>query len=232
MTNSNVGSSSNTITYANANGHASLHSTQAIGPCTIHGTYNCNCRNSSIVAICPSCGSSNSAGNLHQCTGTFGGTVNTLSFCYSCNTMYNISYGHVCSGSSNHTYGVPTYTGTTTSTWTAILPKFVEVKEITTDIELIYEWNGSTFDMRLPDKFSDCFLKVGASWSPLYPLIFSAIKNDEKELSFHLVVGIMDKTFEGGKVILKSVTTTKIEDNLTLMQLANQTKSFFKKDEE
>lgn len=105
-----------------------------------------------------------------------------------------------------------------------------EVKEITTDNELTYEWNGGSFDMKLPSKFNDCFLKVGYTWAPLYPLIFSALENDEKTISFHMVVGITDKVFEGEKVILKAVTTTKIEDNLTLVQLLERARAYLKKD--
>ena len=115
----------------------------------------------------------------------------------------------------------------------AIAPNFKEVKEITTDIELIYELQDyfTSTDLKLPAKFSDCFLKVGDKWSPLYPLIFSAFVDEEKTISFHLITNITDKTFEGDKVVLKGVTTAKIADNLTLLQLTQRIHDYFKEDD-
>jgi|SRR5579859_4014510 len=168
-------------------------------PCNLHGWAPCNCNMYSIPTTVTKCGA----------CGIFY-TTNQLYFC----TNY------------------PTWTNTTTTsfpTW-HLSPTLKEVKEITTDSELIYEWDGISstgFHMKLPAKFSDCFLKVGYAWSPLYPLIFSAYENDSKEMSFYLVRDISDKIFEGNKVVLKSVTTTKIEDNLTLMQLTQRVRQYF-----
>lgn len=198
-------SSTSNITYTS--GSTSGMAT-GVGPCFTCGTYNCNCSQFS---------------NLNQ----------IIVRCFTCGMSYQMGTNHLC------VYSVPcqpsTNTGTTIGTNITfpgypVLVSLKEVKEITTDAELIYEWNGNTYDMKLPTKFSDCFLKVGYTWSPLYPLIFSALENDSKEMSFHIVVGISDKVFEGDKVILKSVTTTKIEDNLTLLQLSERTNQFFKKD--
>jgi len=149
--------------------------------------------------------------------------------CSACYQTYNVNSGHYCQGTTLPITWTTT-TGTTLQNMGTITfgSNFKNVKEITTDIELIYEWSDSSFNMKLPAKFGDCFLKVGYTWSPLYPLIFSAIENDSKELSFHLVTGITDKSFEGDTVILKSVTSTKIEDNLTLLQLAEKVRNHFK----
>ena len=202
-------SNSNAITSNHSHTINSTVTSTGVFPCPKCGTYNCFC--SSFAPI------------IHP---------SNLSFCGQCLQSYNPAFGHYCSAiqtSPNITW--PPYT-TGTSTWTTNFNPiiFKEVKEIITDSELIYEWSGSSFNIKLPTKFSDCFLKIGYTWSPLYPLIFSAFENDSKELSFHLVVGIMDKVFEGDQVILKSVTTVKIEDNLTFVQLCERTKEFFKED--
>ena len=204
-------------------------------PCPTHGWINCNCNSLSVSpTICSVCGQS--FVNIHVCGGGYGGTIyptTNLTWCSQCQQSYNVNTGHYCSATNlypNYTWPHTITTTGTNFTWTPIQSKFKEVKEITTDEVLVYEWNGGSFDMTLPAKFTDCFLKVGYSWSPLYPLIFSAFENESKEISFHLVTGIIDKTFEGDKVILKSVTTTKIEDNLTLMQLTNRVKEYFKED--
>jgi hypothetical protein len=170
-------------------------------PCSIHGSYAiCNCNNSMLVYTiqCPHC---------QQWWNP------------------NVTGSHFCSQIVPNTYT----TGTTTilANWNSN-SNFKDVKEITTDSELSYGWNGSSFDMKLPQQFNDCFLKVGYKYSPLYPLIFSAFENDNKTISFHLVLDITDKTFDGDKVVLKSVTTTKIEDNLTLLQLTERCRNFFK----
>ena len=152
--------------------------------------------------------------------------------CMSCNQYYYSTTLHNCS--------INIYTGTTTipstfgtnGTWTSTTwlgnNSYKEVKEITTDSDLTYEWTGINANLTLPAKFSDCFLKVGSSWVSLYPLIFSAYENDSKELSFHIVTAISGKEFEGDKVVLRSVITMKIEDNLSLIQLAERTKEYFK----
>jgi hypothetical protein len=161
---------------------------------------------------------------------------NTSSFiqCQNCGQWYDPSPYAI-----THFCLYPTLT-TTTGTTYPITGRFwnspsifKEVKELTTDEELIFIVvdNFTMNNLKLPAKFSDCFLKVGTTWSPLYPLIFSALENDNKEISFHLVTEISDKVFEGDNVILKSVSTSKIEDNLTLLQLCERTKAYFKKDE-
>jgi hypothetical protein len=179
-----------------------LNSTGGL-PCQIHGGLYCNCT--------------------------------TLIQCGICNQFYNSSLGnHLCLTPTTWTTTGNTYPYPYTNlTWaTQIQPTLKEIKEITTDSELIYEWDGSSFkfNMKLPVKFSDCFLKVRAGWSPLYPLIFSALENDEKTASFHLIVGIIDKKFEGDNRVFTSVTTTKIEDNLTLLQLTQRVRDYFKED--
>jgi hypothetical protein len=195
-------------------------------PCAVHGWINCNCNNASLnpPSVCATCGQYFN-GASHLCGGN--GVINPT-LCSKCQQWYNPQLiGHACFSTWNTTTGTTfPYTGS----WN-VSPMLKEVKEITTDIELTYEWSGSSSDMTLPEKFSDCFLKVGAAWSPLYPLIFSALENDEKTISFHLVVGIIDKVCVGNKVILKSVTTTKIEDNLTLMQLSHRVKEYFKEND-
>lgn len=184
-------------------------------PCALHGMTNCNC--STLVN-------------------------NTVAICISCRQSHNSSSlgaQHICGGGTNlNTWGgsVPYVTGTTTglngTNWvTTILLK--ELKEITTDSELTYDWNDGygAYDLKLPAKFGDCFLKVGNEWSSLYPLIFSAYEHDAKELSFHIVVGISDKAFDGDKVVLKSANIAKISDNLTLLQLTQRVRDFFKEDD-
>lgn len=146
--------------------------------------------------------------------------------CSSCRQYYNGSF-HSCGKPPSNS----TYTWTTTTNIYPTLKTFTKIREITTDEELAYDFNGTALDIKLPISFSDCFLKVGYVWSPLYPLIFSAYENDSKELSFHLVVGITDKTFiEGDLVILKDITTAKIEDNLVLVQLTERARAYLKKD--
>ena len=151
----------------------------------------------------------------------YGNTPSASTQCSICLTFYIPGTLHSCNNNLTLANGTATFTN-----W-MIGPNFKEVKEITTDNELNYEWDGQSFEMKLPAKFSDCFLKVGYTWSPLYPLIFSAYENASKVMSFHLVIGIIDKIFEGDKVVLKSVTTTKIEDNLTLLQLTNRVRQYF-----
>jgi hypothetical protein len=154
----------------------------------------------------------------------FGGHIcspATQSTCPNCGQYYNSSSLHICS-----TY---TWPNGIASQWVGV-SSFKNIKEITTDSELEYYWDISVFNMKLPGKFSDCFLKVGYRWSPLYPLIFSANEGDSDKVSFHVVLDITDKIFEGDKVILKGVTTAKIEDNLTLLQLTERVNQFFKKD--
>lgn len=199
MSNLNVTTGINSTTSNTSN-------TTGGGYCSIHGYGFCNCYGVVNPTFYPT--------NFVQC--------GLCKFYYDPNAAF-----HTCSR-----YSFPPVTGTgITSTgsfgiWN-LASNFKEVKEITTDSELTYEWGNTSFHLNLPQQFSDCFLKVGYSWSPLYPLIFSAYENDSKELSFHLVVGITEKVFEGGKVILKGVSTTKIEDNLTLMQLTNRTRQYF-----
>lgn len=200
-------------------------------PCPTHGWINCNCL-TGLSTTCPACGQSYSG--MHSCGGIGINTQLSMAWCGQCQQSYNVNAGHYClvpQITPNYIWPNTFTTTGTNFTWTPIQSKFKEVKEITTDEVLVYEWNGGTFDMTLPAKFTDCFLKVGYSWSPLYPLIFSAYENDSKELSFHLVTGIIDRVFNGDKIILKSVTTTKIEDNLTLMQLSERCKNYFTKDE-
>jgi hypothetical protein len=179
-------------------------------------------------------------------TGTYSVTSNSLGIASGgCGAQYDSSVLHMCPSSGGPAYNYPTYPtypgyvfpSTTTSTGTGWFPivtfsyYFLKtVKEITTDMALSYEWSGTSYDMKLPAKFSDAFLKIGSTWLPLYPLIFSAFENDETTISFHLVISIMDKTFEGNDVVLKGVTTIKIEDNLNLLQLTARTKDYFKDD--
>jgi hypothetical protein len=170
------------------------------GSCPVHGGYSCYCRsNLSTQPTCPACGQLiSNYSSFHLCTGT------------------NIT------------------TAPNTGTWNTIKISnwlnnvlLKDIKEITTDEVLEYVWTDQ-FDLKLPQKFSDCFLKVGYTWSPLYPIIFSGFMNDEKEISFHIVTSITDKIFEGDKVVLKGITTVKIEDNLTLIQLSQRTTKYFK----
>jgi hypothetical protein len=184
------------------------------GVCTTHGSAYCGCNN-------------------------FGGVYSNWIQCLTCNQWYDASPAanqHICMGAASPWWN--TTIGGQQSTvfpvngiWTIPQPLLKELKEITTDGELTYVWNGGSCDMRLPAKFGDCFLKVGTAWSPLYPLIFSAFENDEKAISFHLIINVQDKTFEGDQVVLKGVVTTKIEDNLTLLQLTSRVRDFFKEDD-
>jgi hypothetical protein len=199
-------------------------------PCAIHGFQGCGCNANTGVPLqqqfqCPSCGMWYAGSNVHSCFGT--GTRGTgFTWCNMCLQSHPAGI-HRCPA-------MPYTTGNTSTLITGtnnVGFYFKEVKEITTDNELTYEWNGVSFDIRLPQKFSDCFLKVGYGWVPLYPLIFSAFEGDSKEMSFHLVTAILDKVFEGDNVILKSVTSIKIEDNLTLLQLTNRTKEYFQEDD-
>lgn len=218
---------SHTITASNT----SLGTATGSFACPIHGWSNCNCNSLTGFSICSTCGQSYSG--MHTCSGIGINTQLTMAWCGQCQQSYNVNVGHYCTANLYPNYPWPNNVVTigTNFTWTPIQSKFKEVKEITTDEVLVYEWNGGSFDMTLPAKFTDCFLRVGYTWSPLYPLIFSAYENDSKELSFHLVTGIIDRVFNGDKIILKSVTTTKIEDNLTLIQLTERANQYLKKDE-
>jgi hypothetical protein len=181
-------------------------------PCSIHGWQPCACNlswgNGTVAQyICPQCGIWTATNVIHSCVYTSAGT----------------QWPPLTSGTA--------WTGTTViNGWGSLNPNFKDVKEITTDSDLRCELDGSLLHMHLPSKFNDCFLKVGHVWSPLYPLIFSAFENDSKEMSFHLVTAISDKTFDGDDVVLKSVTTIKIEDNLTLIQLSQRAQEYFKDD--
>jgi hypothetical protein len=194
-------------------------------PCAIHGFQSCGCNATAGIPFqlqykCQTCGMLVGGGNtFHSCSGT---ASSGYTWCNMCLQSHPAGI-HMCPATGNTSTII---TGTNNVGF-----YFKEVKEITTDNELTYEWNGVSFDMHLPQKFSDCFLKVGYNWSPLYPLIFSAFDGDSKEMSFHLVTAILDKMFEGDNVILKSVTSIKIEDNLTLLQLTNRTKEYFKEDD-
>ena len=141
-------------------------------------------------------------------------------------TVTNVPWTFIGSGTNT------TINAVTTGGITLGYPTFnlKEVKEITTDCVIKCEVTGFSLDVTLPQKFSDCFLKVGYAWSPLYPLIFSAIVDGEITMSFHIVTTITGKVLEGNDVILKGITTIKIEDNLTLLQLCERTKDFFKDD--
>lgn len=197
--------------------------------CNIHGWNSCTCNNISPglsnLSVCNTCGMQfdpNTSG--HLCTGS-GSLINPYPFsshviCGVCNQAHNPQFQHVCPPTT------PTFTWTGTST---LKPSFKGIKEITTDQELIYELDSfSGGSLKLPSKFSDCFLKVENNWFPTYPLIFSAFENDSEKLSFHIVREIEDKKFEGDSVVLKYIKTSKIEDNLTLVQLCQRTKDFFK----
>lgn len=196
--------------------------------CLSCGTYNCICRYNNAGPTCSICGQYTWInGNFHNCINT-APIQQTFYMCSNCGASYLINTTHTC-----YSTGTTLYPTTGTSTGTSWVQQVLlkQIKEITTDLELELEyiWNG-TFELKLPIKFSDCFLKIGYSWSPLYPLIFSAFESDSTEMSFHLVRDITDKVFEGDKVVLKSITTIKIEDNLTLLQLCERTKEFFKDD--
>ena len=185
---------------------SNTYTATGISPCPAHGTYLCNCYAGSFQQVtCPTCRQYYYNGSIHMCPNTWHTHTTTT---------------------------IPWATGTTIigSTF-SFSPLLKEIKEIITDSELTYEWIDTGYAMKIPAKFGDCFLKVGDKWSPLYPLIFSALENDDKAISFHIVVGIVDKVFEGDKVVLKSVTISKIDDNLTLLQLTERAREYLKKDE-
>ncbi len=130
--------------------------------------------------------------------------------------------------------GISSYTSssnTTSGVYPSMIFIFNEAKEITTELPLTFLYDSLyTKSLKLPLKFSACFVKVGelVDYVSLYPLIFSAYEGQEKELSFHIITSILNKKFEGDSIFLEGVVTKKITDNLSLVQLIQRVNDFFK----
>jgi len=174
-------------------------------------------------SVCSTCGKYYIIGSHHICSFTPQGPP-----CLGCG-----QYGaHLCVGTVPNV--VPWTTGTVSAYYTfpaTFSPALKNVREVTTDIELNYILEGFAYGLlKLPSKFTDCFLKVGEKYSPLYPLIVSAFEGDAAELSFYVVTEISGKRFEGDVVVLEGVHFGKVDDNLTLLQLCESTKNYFKND--
>lgn len=168
-----------------------------------------------------------SIGSSHICSPTLQQTV----LCVNCGQSYASGTFHVCSTLVGTGTSYPWNTWTT-GTWNHVAPPILKnVKEITTDIELEY-WleNLVSADLKLPAKFGDCFLKVGDKYSPLYPLLIYGTEGDSITPSFYIVNEISGKVFQGDLVLLQSIKLAKIEDNLTLLQLSERTRNYFKED--
>lgn len=182
---------------------------------------------SSNFILCIQCSQYYCLGSVHFCA-----VPPQQSMCCNCGQMYNLSTGHTC---------VHFNTWPTTTTVAggfiipAISPVLKDVKEITTDAEIDYFFDSFvTITLKLPLKFTDCFIKVGTCFVSLYPLLLSALETQDQTNFvpvFYLVKEINDKTFEGDLVVLKDVKLAKVEDNLILMQMAALTSQYFKKDE-